>query len=156
MPATVASRRSKSSNLTTLHFSASPPVTVPSHCGVVVKSVTKSINRRRSPIPVLTRLNVEQLCLHDERRYHSAKSPTIVMRLAQTAICVYVYLLLLALFLFTYRDISRLESTLLQQLSAANVQRTASVIHSRHFKVNTMSLAKYYTAFSKYLSEMSE
>ena len=29
--------------------------------------------RRPSPIPVLTRFSVEQLCLYDERRYHSAK-----------------------------------------------------------------------------------
>jgi len=77
VPATVASRRSKSSNLTTLHFSASPPVTVPSHCGVVVKSVTKSINRRRSPIPVLTRLNVEQLYSCGERRHRYAQPPTM-------------------------------------------------------------------------------
>ena len=32
--------------------------------------------QRRSPIPVLTGLNVEQLCSCDERRYHSAK-PTL-------------------------------------------------------------------------------
>jgi len=31
--------------------------------------------RRRSPIPVLTGLNVEQLRSCDERRYHSAKPP---------------------------------------------------------------------------------
>jgi len=32
--------------------------------------------RRWSPIPVLTGLNVEQLCSCDERRYYSAKPPT--------------------------------------------------------------------------------
>jgi len=32
--------------------------------------------RRRSPIPVLTGLNVEQLRSYDERRYRSAKPPT--------------------------------------------------------------------------------
>jgi len=31
--------------------------------------------RRRSPIPVLTGLNVEQLRSCDERRYHGAKPP---------------------------------------------------------------------------------
>jgi len=35
--------------------------------------------RRQSPIPVLTGLNVEQLCSYDERRYHSAKPPTVSM-----------------------------------------------------------------------------
>jgi len=33
--------------------------------------------RRQSPIPALTRLNVEQLCSCNERRYHSAKPPTV-------------------------------------------------------------------------------
>ena len=33
--------------------------------------------RRRSPIPVLTGLNIEQLHSYDERRYHSAKPPTV-------------------------------------------------------------------------------
>jgi len=33
--------------------------------------------RRRSPIPALTGLNVEQLRSCDERRYHIAKPPTI-------------------------------------------------------------------------------
>ena len=32
--------------------------------------------RRRSPIPVLTGLSVEQLCSWDERRYRHAKPPT--------------------------------------------------------------------------------
>ena len=35
---------------------------------------------RRSPIPVLTGLNVEQLRSYDERRYHSAKPPTAYQR----------------------------------------------------------------------------
>jgi len=34
--------------------------------------------RRWSPIPVLTGLNVEQLSLYDEWRYHSAKPPSAV------------------------------------------------------------------------------
>jgi len=35
--------------------------------------------RRRSPIPVLTGINVEQLRSRDERRYHSAKPPSDTM-----------------------------------------------------------------------------
>jgi len=35
--------------------------------------------RRRSPIPALTGLNVEQLRSCDERRYHSAKPPTFAV-----------------------------------------------------------------------------
>ena len=37
--------------------------------------------RRRSPIPALTGLNVEQLRSCDERRYHSAKPPTTTIYL---------------------------------------------------------------------------
>ena len=38
--------------------------------------------RRQSPILVLTGLNVEQLHSYDERRYHSAKPPTVVVACA--------------------------------------------------------------------------
>jgi len=40
--------------------------------------------RRRTLIPVLTALNVEQLCSYDKRRYHSAKPPTFM-----TFICLF-------------------------------------------------------------------
>jgi len=41
--------------------------------------------RRRSTIPVLTRLNVEQVRSCDERRYHNAKLPTNTHRLDHAA-----------------------------------------------------------------------
>jgi len=41
--------------------------------------------QRRSPIPVLTRLNVEQLRSFDERRYHYARPPTVTVSVVRVS-----------------------------------------------------------------------
>jgi len=48
---------------------------------------------RWSPVPVLTGLNIEQLCCCDERHYHYAKLPTIVQLLAKHRWWVVMFLL---------------------------------------------------------------